>query len=340
MNILQNLRTAIRSIKQQYRSEIKTPVRMLLYRKKIGDLFNEIKLPSTLYIECTNVCNALCIFCYYPKIKDERPRKTMSINLFNSIIDDYESIGGSKISLTPTVGDPLVDKLFSERIKIIDKSRIEYIHFYTNLINFRESHIEALQNVTRTTVEVNVSISGFNSERYHTYMGVNKFDRVIRNLQRLSEIDNPHVIKHVVLRDYSGSSIEKKQLTSLLSDLHLDFDIYTEYDSWGGLVENMFEEHAELKQKRLKARKGPCQISYTKPVITVDGELKLCDCRDVNNELIVGKMTGNNFYELWNGEKIQSIRALMYSHEEMPNICKKCELYTSIYDPDSAHIIN
>jgi len=58
MNILQNLRTAIRSIKQQYRSEIKTPVRMLLYRKKIDTSFNEIKLPSTLYIECTNVCNS------------------------------------------------------------------------------------------------------------------------------------------------------------------------------------------------------------------------------------------------------------------------------------------
>jgi len=336
---MMSTREIVRYIRRWYRSDVLTSIKIFLMKEEVLKKFNKIEIPPILYFEGTNICNALCIFCYYPKIKDELPKKTMSIDLFKEIIFDYESIGGSKVALTPTVGDPLVDKLFSERVRVIDQSNISRMHFYTNLIDFRISHVEALENVQDTIIDVNVSISGFNRDKYNEYMGVDKFERVVRNLKRLSKIHNSNITRKITLRDYGGSNVEKKNFTLLLQNLNLDFSINTEYDSWGGLLESVFEKHTELKRQKMELRKGPCQISYTKPLITVDGELKLCDCRDVHNELVVGNLSENTFSELWNGDNIKKIRNTMFSKENMPEICKKCEMYTSIYNPDSKQIL-
>jgi len=334
------MRKTVRAVKRWYRSEVLTPLRLLFIKDKIYKSFNKITIPPTLYIECTNVCNALCVFCAYPIVKDSVENNTMSLELFNNILTSYISAGGLKIALTPTVGDPLVDKLFTDRLHIIDDTPIKHVHFYTNLIDFRKDHIHMLQNIKNTIIEVNISITGFNKPKYSKYMGVDKFDRVIRNLKRLSTITNPLIKKNITLRDYEDSTSEKKSLIDFLNRHKLAYSLNTEYDSWGGLVKNLFIEHAELEQQRIKTRYGPCQISYTKPVITVDGILKLCDCRDVNNELIIGEITTDNFLKLWHSEHTKSLREKMYARNTTPKICQQCELYTSIYDPDSVQIIN
>src|ERR1700704_696229 len=59
-------------------------------------------------IETTNICNANCVFCAYQY--QTRPTGIMSVELFRKIIDEYSELGGGELGLTPTVGDPLIDK--------------------------------------------------------------------------------------------------------------------------------------------------------------------------------------------------------------------------------------
>ena len=67
-----------------------------------------------LYIETTKICNANCIFCAYQYQK--RDKVAMDDLLFKKLIDEYVELGGGNLGLTPTVGDPLVDKNIINKI--------------------------------------------------------------------------------------------------------------------------------------------------------------------------------------------------------------------------------
>ena len=73
-----------------------------------------------LGIEPTNICNANCTFCGYRFLK--KSKSTMSLDLFKKTVDDYASQGGGVLSLTPTVGDPLVDGKILEKISVLGNS--------------------------------------------------------------------------------------------------------------------------------------------------------------------------------------------------------------------------
>ena len=106
-----------------------------------------MRIPSALYIETTNLCNARCVFCYYPKVHGTMPVKYMDMDLFRKIVDEFVEMGGDTISLTPTIADPLVDKMIDERLRYIDSTPIKKLRFYSNFINFRDKTREAFESM-------------------------------------------------------------------------------------------------------------------------------------------------------------------------------------------------
>ena len=188
------------NIKKWYKNKMVILKYHLKKQTFLDRLSIKYKNPLSLYIECVNVCNAACIFCYYPKISDTINKQTMSVEDFSSYIDQFSSVGGSNIGLTPTLGDPLVDKYFNDRLRIIDKSTISNLVFYTNLINLKSSHIDSLVAVKNTKIRIFVSITGFSKEEYAKFMGIDNFDKVKKNLQLLANINNSNVRTTVILR--------------------------------------------------------------------------------------------------------------------------------------------
>ena len=93
------------------------------------------KKPLILAIETISTCNARCIFCAYPTMK--RKHEVMPLDLFEKIVDEYARVGGGALSLTPVMGDPLIDPHFIERYKILEKyQNIQQVSFTTNGIAF------------------------------------------------------------------------------------------------------------------------------------------------------------------------------------------------------------
>ena len=57
----------------------------------------------------------------------------MESDLYHKIICEYNEIGGGNLGLTPTVGDPLVDKEIISKIKFArGKKNINKIDFIAN----------------------------------------------------------------------------------------------------------------------------------------------------------------------------------------------------------------
>ena len=77
------------------------------------ELFKYRQLVPTSYLVTgvTNICNAKCTFCAYPKVVTNKTLQTgvMSFEVFKKAVDEWAALGGQSLDLTPVVGDPLVD---------------------------------------------------------------------------------------------------------------------------------------------------------------------------------------------------------------------------------------
>lgn len=71
----------------------------------------ELKSGGGLQAGVTNICNAKCSFCAYPKVVANKTLQTgvMTFEVFKKAVDEWAAIGGEGLDLTPVVGDPLVD---------------------------------------------------------------------------------------------------------------------------------------------------------------------------------------------------------------------------------------
>lgn len=70
---------------------------MYLLTRKLGTIAQFTKVPPSLQIEPTNICNARCICCH--TWTSPRPKGYMDYLLFEKIIDDAAQIGVRRIRL-------------------------------------------------------------------------------------------------------------------------------------------------------------------------------------------------------------------------------------------------
>ena len=298
---------------------------------RLSYLERKYACPPTLYVECTNRCNAKCIFCLYPALESSLQTEILSLEKYEEIIRQYREMGGRRIALTPTLADPLTDPKFASRLDIASRNGITDVSFFTNLISFGPSVQEAL-STSNLHLKLHVSFTGFDQEHYKQFMGVDRFERVKKHLGILGKIasQNPLLDARVVMRDYSESEPQKSALIAFIKDCGLKFIIETEFDSWGGEVENEIIASDRLRLKERDPRSGPCKISLLKPLVTVEGQLKLCDCRDAYGDLEVGNVFEEGLRKLWLGSRTKKLRRLFYRPDALPVICQKCEYYHSI----------
>lgn len=314
---------------------LKSLIKIKLFKQYfLNKIQQQYSVPETLYIEGTNLCNARCVFCYYPIVADEITTKHMKLTEFQDIVDQFVDMGGRKISITPTMSDPLADPLLPERIEYLKSSGIQSLSFYTNLISFKQKMRDAIYDLGDTLkVNIHVSFTGFDRESYVKFMGVDKFDFVKKNLHKLANVskDNKSLVSSVTMRDYDKSNQEKSEFLQYLAEIGMSNKIEYGFDTWGGMLEENISKFEQLPVKERIPRVGPCKISFAKPLITVNGDFKLCDCRDALDELVVGNVFEQTIEQIWNGKEIREMRNRFYSDKTMPKVCSKCEYYQSIY---------
>lgn len=140
---------------------------------------------QTIYVESTNICNARCAFCAYPQM--ERPKATMPLDIFKSVVEQWTALGGDEVDVTPIVGDPFVDKFLFERLDyLMTKPEIRRFHFYTNAILMKPEHWDRLCGYGARLTVYN-SFGGFDRQTYHKVMGVDKFDAAVGAITGLIE---------------------------------------------------------------------------------------------------------------------------------------------------------
>lgn len=283
-------------------------------------------------VEPTNLCNARCPYCAYRFSK--KPKKTMSLELYEKVIKQYDSLGGGGINLTPTIGEPLLDKTIIDKIKMTKKHpNISNILFYTNLLNLNNFDVKELLSSGINRISISTAIGS--KEMYSRLFGVDKYDLMFANLIKLLEenkdLKNPVNII-LALRfdktfdvanngDYKRilGLIDRKKITQLPNERG--------YDNWGGVIgKKDLPEKAIFRQSKSE-RIQPCRELYRRINILADGEVNFCICRDFNYEMTIGNINSDSLLDIWRGNGLKKLRNDWKAGRNIPEICRNCSNY-------------
>ena len=281
-----------------------------------------------LTIEVTNICNANCQFCAYKHQK--RMKLTMSDELFRHSIYEFVKFGGGILNLTPTAGDPLVDKDLVNRIRFAKQMKcINYIVIYTNLIGLDNFTVRKL--LSSGLDELNVSTCIGSREMYNRVYGVDEYDHVTQNLHSLLREnralgDKVWLIVHVKgekPHDTILSSSEYQRIADLYgrNTCHID----GEYDNWTGMItkDDLPKGHTF---KQLKNMSEPCSELYDGLIIHVNGDIGICARRDLEATLTIGNIYQESLETVWKGKALRNMRE-NWRKGNIPTICKTCYSY-------------
>src|SRR5512135_2329361 len=285
--------------------------------------------PLILQIETTNVCNARCVFCAYPKML--REKGIMSIPLFERIVQEYATMGGGPVSLTPVVGDALLDPHLLNRLRILEACpEIRQVSLTTNAIALERYRDEDVCPLLEAMDCIQVSIGGLDAATYEAMYGVNRFPQVQRGLERLLALrESVAAPAHITLafrtNDWKFERRFRRQLEGFRRRGVFVSHIWS-YSNYSGFVKSDEKLDLAVVDSSVKMRQA-CIYARVHMAICWDGRITACGCADFEGDaLSIGQAGQNSLAEVWAGKK--RIGILDSFQERNPaDICKKCSAY-------------
>jgi radical SAM protein with 4Fe4S-binding SPASM domain len=299
---------------------------------------------STLVTGVTNICNAKCSFCAYPKVVANKTLQTgiMPFDVFKKAVDEWASVGGQSLDLTPVVGDPLVDPGLLEKVDYaVNQAHIKTVVLTTNaiLINKNDTYKRLID---LGIGGVYISTQGASREVYEKIYGVKHYDDAMSGIRNLLEYNHARgEPARIVIRFRNAEKPSqiirspdfKKNIQPYLSEkVRINFTV--DYDNWGGTI-----QPADLSgSMRLRVLPPPLNVpckNLFNFAVRHDGRIRLCGCRltrsDVD-DLVVGNIREKSLEEISKSDQAWSIIKGFYSGKR-PETCLECTFYMPIDRP-------
>jgi MoaA/NifB/PqqE/SkfB family radical SAM enzyme len=288
------------------------------------------ELPLILQIETINVCNAACLFCAYSSMR--RNKGVMSLALFEKIVKDYTEMGGGPVSLTPIVGDALLDPHLMERLRMLEAyPAINQVTITTNGIALDRYSDEDIRRLLSTLYCLQVSIGGLDAATYELMYGVDRFSQVRQAMERLvrlrDTVQRPaHITFAFRTNDWKFEARFKKLIREYRERGVFISHIST-YANYAGVVRN-----DEKRNLMIARNKGKKRITCVTPSMCMgicwEGTITACSCADFDGDkLTIGHAERDHLAEVWAGEKRTGILDSFGKGEIRP-ICRECSAYT------------
>jgi len=296
---------------------------------------------ACMAIGVTNICNARCVFCAYPRAMDSKDLKggVMPLPLFKKIVDEWVSVGGNQIDLTHTVGDPLIDPGLLDKIKYaIQEAGIKSLSFTTNgiLLNRNDTY-RRLIDVGVTAIYI--STSGTDKESYEKVYGVKHYEDMLSGVHNLLEYNRskgePTSIAIRFRNAQKPSEIIRSQdfirAIKPYFSTKVRCNFTADFDNWGGMIkkEDVF---GNMKLRHAPERVDlPCRFLFSF-IVRYDGSVRLCGCRfnrSDMDDMVVGNIQEHSLIEISKNSKSWEIIKGFYAGRR-PDTCLGCSLYNPI----------
>jgi radical SAM protein with 4Fe4S-binding SPASM domain len=317
----------------------------VLHRKAqslIGRLFFDLNAdleamaqrPFELHLELTNLCNANCVFCPYQF--QQRPKAFMSDEVFHKAVNDFTSIQGGSVGLTPIVGDALIDPQFLTRVRHLRSlAQIDRIWLTTNAILLDKFGTkEVLQSGVSS---ITISTSGFDKESYQRIYRSQSYDRMRRNVLALVEenarLGSPVNISIGLRTDRPLDEVMRDRDFQPILAYGPAIDFTWAFTSAGGRITREALPPG-MRLRKAPPKKEPCVSLYNGPIVLPDGDVLGCSCvaaMDAIPDLLIGNVLRSSLLEIWTGERMKQLRdQFRPTGCALNKTCASCEMYRNL----------
>ncbi len=283
--------------------------------------------------ETVNLCNSDCVFCPYSL--QTRKFGTMEPELFCEVCRQYAAMGGGPMSLTPVVGDVLLDKELPSRLLVLR----QYRHaiqpsITTNLYGLDRHSDEVVSDMLESFVRLHVSVYGLTAEENADITrrsNFNKFAVQARRLAGLWEASSRRCSIWISFRNLHKHP--EGDLRAYVSE-HFGHEEWfvgaeTRYANWGGRMSGTLPGDA-LWLPASDNRK-PCMLLTTALQVYWDGRVSACSCcdYDAGKDLALGSVSEQTLTEIYNSAANRQVWADQEAGK-MQNICSHCTFYVPL----------
>jgi radical SAM protein with 4Fe4S-binding SPASM domain len=321
---------------RQYRRFAKQPITP-------EELFQHRQLGPSAYLVTgvTNICNAKCTFCAYPKVVANKTLETgvMSYAVFQKAVDEWAALGGQSLDLTPVVGDPLVDPGLLEKVDYaVNQAGLKDVYLTTNaiLLNKNDTY-KKLIDLGITAVFI--STQGASKAVYEKIYGVKHYDEAMSGIRNLMEYNRSKgepariVVRfrnHEKPSEIIRSPDFKKNIQPYLSE-RVRVNYTVDFDNWGGTIQPA-DLSGTMRMRQLPPMLNvPCKNLFNFAV-RHDGRVRLCGCRltqNDNDDLVVGNIREKSLLEISQSEAAWEKIKGFYTGQR-PQTCIECTFYQPI----------
>ena len=292
-----------------------------------------------LAIVPTNICNARCCFCAYPKIREGASLGVMDFSIFKKAVDEYVALQGKSISFTPTLGEALIDPGLVDKIQYAAATAsVKAISLYSNGILLLQNDLYH-RLIDSGLTEIGISTPGCDAEIFRRVYGVDVYPKVMEGLRCLLGYNRQCGEKVAIQIRFRNAQAPRHILHSpdfrrviqpfLSERVRVNFTIH--FDNWGGTV-TPDDLIGTMRMKPPRSDiKIPC-MGLLGFFVLHDGSVRLCGCRVKKTEwddLIVGNIREQSLAEIVCNEKSLRIIEGFYNGER-PETCRQCTVYTPI----------
>lgn len=258
--------------------------------------------PSVILIENTNCCNAQCGMC--PRDTLTRKRGFMEFGLFEKIMKELSGATRKPSIHLHGFGEPLLDTLLPERIKLAKACGIKHTYIVTNASLLFPETSRSLIDTGLDTLKI--SFYGTDEESYNGTMRRLDFKVALQNIKDFMRVrkelkkSNPKLILQYLPQETNGA--RTKEFQSLWRSLP---------DKNGGDCLNVssLDNFGGGKSYNIVGEKivSVCFYPWSALSVLWDGKAVTC-CVDYNGVQGVGDVNIQSIREIWNGPELSTIR--------------------------------
>jgi len=292
--------------------------------------------PQAIQLQTINACQAACIMCPYPTVKDNFPRGRMADDLFDKITDEIAQHPEVSTFIPMLQNEPFLDKrLFDKvaRFKQRTGGRVA-VELVTNGAFLTDENIAKMRDAELDILDV--SLDAINRETYEKIRVGLDYDAVMAGVERVIAAKLPRTTLHVRMVLQRGNVREAKAFARSWRARGVAVFTYMTNDRAGVIsdfnarirpTEEELGPAHRLGRAAFRRWIGHCPIPFSTTNILHDGSMLLC-VHDWNRNEILGNVRDSTISELWNGERMKELRRLVSQrrYDQVPS-CQGCSLW-------------
>lgn len=266
--------------------------------------------PLYLGLGITNNCNLRCIMCPN-KLQDSFENKGfMDFKVFKKIVDD--TINVVQHIAFSYCGEALLHPDVVNFVKYINnKNPGVIVGIVTNATLLTKEM--SMQLINAGLKSITFSFDSFDPKKYEEIRVGAKYDVTLENISNFLDLKEKY---------------NKNIFTSIamISDFNTEFSIPSVLE--GRIKINKIPLHNYGGNINLTDKKKwiyfPCRFPWSSIVVSWNGNILAC-CLDHYEKEIIANVKDGNVVQLWNSEKMQTIRKML-ADNNLPKLCEKCDM--------------